>query len=378
MSSPVVGIIGGGQLARMSLAPATALDLGLRVLAVSADDSAARVWPTVDIGSADDEAVVRRFAAGCDVVTFDHELVPPSLVRDLARDHTVRPGPQALLAAQDKAHQRTRFAELGLRVPAFTVGDMAQAAEFAERRGWPVVVKAPRGGYDGRGVAVASSSDELSAAWKAVGAMVPFLVEEQLPLDREIAVLLARRPSGDIALWPVVDTIQRDGVLVELRVPTEVDAQLATAATDVARTIAEALDVVGVMAVELFVVRDELFVNEIALRPHNSGHWTTEGSTTSQFAQHLRAVLDWPLGSTASTAPAAVTVNLLGGEDGSDPTDRLALALAVPGAHVHLYGKSARPGRKLGHVTVCADERSAARDRAREAVAILRGERGEA
>lgn len=374
MTSPVLGIIGAGQLARMSLAPATALDLRLRILATSADDSAARVWPAVEIGAADDETALRNFAASCDVVTFDHELVPPSLVRDLARNHRVRPGPGALLAAQDKIHQRERFANLDLPVPAFAAGDVVEAAGFADQRGWPVVVKAPRGGYDGRGVATAASHSELPTAWRTVGGMVPFLVEEHLSLDREVAVLLARRPSGEVVLWPVVDTIQRDGVLVELMTPTDLPQSLTTAATDLARCIAEALDVVGVMAVELFVVGSEILVNEIALRPHNSGHWTIEGSTTSQFEQHLRAVMDWPLGSVAPLAPAVATVNLLGGKDGGDPADRLAAALAVPGAHVHLYGKAARPGRKLGHVTVCAQQRATALDHAREAAAILRGE----
>ena len=357
----------------MTLAAATALDVDVRLLAATPADCAADVWPVVEIGDPSDEAAVRRFAEACDVVTFDHELVPPPLVEALSRSHAVRPGPTALRAAQDKAHQRRRFADLGLPVPAFAVGDVDDARRLAERVGWPLTLKAPRGGYDGRGVAVATAPEDLQAAWRSVGGKVPVLVEEHLPLDREVAVLLARRPSGETATWAVVETVQRDGILTELLAPAAVPAELAARAVDLAGRIADAIDAVGVLAVELFVVDGALLVNEVALRPHNSGHWTIEGSVTSQFEQHLRAVLDWPLGDVTATAAAAVTVNVLGPADGSDPRRRLDAALAVRGAHVHLYGKTPRPGRKLGHVTVCGDDGARARADARRAAAILEG-----
>ena len=374
MRQPTVGIVGAGQLARMMLSAATALDVGVRLLAGSPDDGAARAWPDVHFGRYDDPEALRRFAQTCDVLTFDHELVPPPLVEELAGATTVRPGPQALLAAQDKLHQRALFSGWGLPVPTFTGVETVGAAEaFAAQTGWPVVLKAPRGGYDGRGVAVARTADELPAAWAMIGASGQLLVEEHLALTREVAVLLARNASGQTAVWPVVDTVQCAGILTELTAPAQFDAAEADRAVAIACHIAEALQVTGVMAVELFIVGHDLYVNEIALRPHNSGHWTIEGSVTSQFEQHLRAVLDWPLGSTRPTAPAVATVNVLGPADGSDPRARLSRALAVEGAHVHLYGKSARPGRKLGHVTVCSTTAASAIDRARKAVSILEG-----
>ena len=376
MNRTTVGVVGAGQLARMMLAAATALDIDLRLLAASADDGAARVWPHVEIGRPDDAGAVERFTGECDVVTFDHELVPPELLQRLDADHVLRPGPRALLAAQDKLHQRGAFTRLGVPVPAYAAADDTTGIEaFAAEHGWPIVLKAPRGGYDGRGVAVVESAEAVAGSWAAVGGGVPVLVEQHLDLDREIAVLLARRPSGQMCVWPVVDTVQEDGMLAELCAPAELAPALSTRAVSIARQIAQALDVVGVLAVELFVVGDDLLVNEVALRPHNSGHWTIEGAVTSQFEQHLRAVLDWPLGSVAPTAPAVATVNVVGPADGSDPASRLGAALAVEGAHVHLYGKGPRPGRKLGHVTVPSHDRDSALARAHAAASILEGRR---
>lgn len=374
MSRPVVGVIGAGQLARMMLAPATALDLDLRVLAARPDDGAARAWPAVSIGAPDDEDAVLGFGDQCDVVTFDHELVPPALIDKLTDRVEVRPGPAALLAAQDKVHQRRAFTDMGLPVPRFAAARGAgERARRGEELGWPVVVKAPRGGYDGRGVAVATDTNGLEAAWKEVGEPDTVLLEEHVPLEREIAVLLARGPSGTLEQWPVVDTRQEDGILVELTVPAAIAAPLRRDAATIAGRIAEALGVVGVMAVELFVTSEGLLINEIALRPHNSGHWTIEGAVTSQFEQHLRAVVGLPLGSAAATAPAIASVNVLGAGEGRDPADRLARGLAHADAHVHLYAKEPRPGRKVGHVTVRADDMATASARARAAAAALTG-----
>ena len=367
---PVVGMVGGGQLARMTHQAAIALGLSLRVLADRVDDAAALVSPDVELGAADDLAAVSRFAKACDVVTFDHEHVPPDHLRTLQGDGiTLRPGPDALLHAQDKLVQRRRLTELGLPVPASApVSTSEDVAGFAEEHGWPVVLKAVRGGYDGRGVWMLSElPDQLPD--------VPLYVEERVLIMHELAVQVARRPSGEMRTWPAVETVQQDGICVEVVAPApRISPALAAEADRIARQLAEELDVTGLLAVELFGAPGGLVVNELAMRPHNSGHWSIEGSRTSQFEQHLRAVLDWPLGDTGVLAPVSVMVNLLGGEHTDFATTLPAALGAVPEAGVHLYGKAPRPGRKLGHVTVLGNDLVTARDRAREAVRILRGD----
>src|SRR5690606_11823011 len=234
----------------------------------------------------------------------------------------------------------------------------------AGEHAWPVVIKASRGGYDGRGVWVAHNEDEArQVVEEAHGAGLVLLVEEHLDLDLELAVLTARRPNGDIVVWEPVETVQRDGMCNELCVPAPADPKVLAEAVAVARKIARHVEAVGVMAIEFFVSKGELFINELAPRPHNSGHWTIEGSATSQFEQHLRAVLNLPLGDTRVLAPVVATENVLGPADGSSPESRLASALAVRGANVHFYGKGARPGRKLGHVTVLGEDRDETRQR---------------
>jgi len=370
-AAPVVGMVGGGQLARMTHQAAIALGLSLRVLADRRDDSAALVVADVEIGAADDLTAVTRFAKACDVVTFDHEHVPPDHLRALVGDGlTLRPGPGALLHAQDKLVQRRRLSDLGIPVPAFVpVSSADDVARFAAEHGWPVVLKAVRGGYDGRGVWVL---DELPDQLP----LVPLYVEERVPIVHELAVQVARRPSGEMRAWTVVETVQSDGICVEVVAPApRISPALAADAERIAMRLAEELDVTGLLAVELFEAPGGLLVNELAMRPHNSGHWTIDGARTSQFEQHLRAVLDWPLGDTSLLAPITVMVNLLGGEH-TDFAITLPAALgAVPQAHVHLYGKEPRPGRKLGHVTVTGDNLVEAREQAREAVRILRGDR---
>lgn len=372
-----VGVVGAGQLARMMAQAAIPLDIRLVVLAASEDDGAVKVVPDVIIGSPDDPRKVRELADACDVLTFDHELVdPPSLAELEADGHVVWPSSATMALAQDKRRQRHELAAIGLPVPAFCdVETIDDVTGFAAEQGWPVVLKAIRGGYDGRGVWVARDADEAARVIEeAHAAGLVLLAEEHLDLELELAVVTARRPSGDIAVWEPVETVQRDGMCNELVVPVAAEPRLLAEAVAIARKIVRHTEAVGVMAIEFFVARGQILINELAPRPHNSGHWTIEGSATSQFEQHLRAVLDLPLGDTQVLAPVVATENVLGPLDGSDPAGRLGAALAVRGANVHLYGKVARPGRKLGHVTVLGEERGEARQRAKLAVAQLTGE----
>jgi len=367
---PRIGMVGAGQLARMTHQAAIALGLSLRVLAESATDGAALVIPDVDVGAPDDQTALLRFAKGCDVVTFDHEHVPTAQIQAMEQTGVaVHPSSSALLYAQDKLAQRRRLRELGIAVPEFApVMTIADVTAFGEEHGWPVVLKAVRGGYDGRGVWLLSEPPtELPA--------VDLYVEQRVPLVHELAIQVARRPTGEMRTWPVVETVQEDGICVETVAPApRLSPALATEAEQLARQLAEALDVTGCLAVELFEAPGGLIVNELAMRPHNSGHWTIEGAVTSQFEQHLRAVADWPLGDTGAQAPVTVMVNVLGGEKTDLATGLPATLAAVPEAHVHLYGKSSRPGRKLGHVTVLGTDVAETRERARIAAAALRGE----
>jgi len=324
------------------------------LLAAHADDGAAQVTPNVIIGSPDDERALLELASRCDVITFDHELVDPRILARLeAAGHAVWPSSSSMAMAQDKRRQRRELGKLGLPIPAWaTVDSVADVAAFGVEHGWPVVLKASRGGYDGRGVWILEDIDiAQDVVAEALAASTVLLVEAFLPLDLEMAILLARRPNGDLVMYPPIETVQREGICRELRIPAAVDEDIGRYAMEVARRIAEHIEIVGIMAVEFFVAGNELFVNELAPRPHNSGHWTIEGAGTSQFEQHLRAVLDWPLGSTEPTANAVVTLNILGPDGKHDPRLNLPMALAESAAHAHLYGKTAREGRKVGHVT---------------------------
>ncbi len=373
--TPVVGMVGAGQLARMTHQAAIGLGLSLRVLAERPADSAALVSADVVVGDYRDLDDLLGFAARCDVVTFDHEHVPPEHLRVLVdKGVVVRPGPDAKLCAQDKVAMRTRLGELGFPVPRWRrIEGAADVTDFAATTGWPVVLKAVSGGYDGRGVWFAVDRDDAERLMATAGS-TPLYVEEYVAVRRELAAVVARRPSGEVAAWPVVETVQRNGICVEVLAPAPgLTAGGAEEARLLAVTIAAALDVVGVLAVELFETEAGLLVNELAMRPHNCAHWTIEGARTSQFEQHLRAVLDWPLGETASTAPAVAMANVLGGAD-PDICNRLPWVLAAdPGVRVHLYGKDVRPGRKVGHVTALGDDPAEARGRAGRAAAALRG-----
>ncbi|HEV7898118.1 MAG TPA: 5-(carboxyamino)imidazole ribonucleotide synthase [Planosporangium sp.] len=365
---PVVGMVGGGQLARMTHQAAIALGQSLRILATSPDDGAALVARDVVVGHHTDLAALRAFAKGCDVVTFDHEHVPGEHIRALAAEGvTLLPSADALRYAQDKRAMRERLSELGVPAPRWrAVEKPTDIEEFAAEVGWPVVAKAVRGGYDGRGVWVLGPDDPVPDT--------ELIVEEKVPLRRELAAVVARSPFGQVAAYPVVETVQRDGICVEVLAPAPgLPEELAVAAERLAIELANALDVVGILAVELFETADGLLVNELAMRPHNSGHWTIEGARTSQFEQHLRAVLDYPLGDTSLAAPAVVMANVLGGAEGGMSIDERLhhLFAAEPGARVHLYGKQVRPGRKIGHVTVLGEDLDDVRARAARAARWL-------
>ena len=363
-------MIGGGQLARMTHQAAIALGQTLRVLATGPDEPAAQVTPDVVLGVHTDLDALRRAATGAAAVTFDHEHVPTALLEALVADGVnVAPPPQALIHAQDKLVMRRKLEELGAPVPRFAeVTSLGDVDAFAARVGGPIVVKTARGGYDGRGVTLAADLAEARAAAErhlADGAAV--LVEERVKLRRELAALVARSPFGQGASWPIVHTVQRDGICVEVIAPAPgLDAELGSAAEQLGLRLAGELGVVGVLAVELFETTEgTLLVNELAMRPHNSGHWTMDGARTSQFEQHLRAVLDYPLGATESVAPVTVMANVLGAQQlpAMSMDERLHHLFArMPEAKVHLYGKAERPGRKIGHVNVLGAPRGSIDD----------------
>jgi 5-(carboxyamino)imidazole ribonucleotide synthase len=370
---PVVGMVGGGQLARMTHQAAISLGQSLRVLSESPDDSAALVAADVRIGAHTDLAALREFAKGCDAVTFDHEHVPGDHIRALQVEGVkVFPGADALVYAQDKGRMRARLSELGAPVPRWRrVATAADISDFAAETGWPVVAKATRGGYDGRGVWMLRSEAEAA---DLVATGTELIVEERVELRRELAAQVARSPFGQVAAYPVVETVQRDGICVEVIAPApDLPEALALHAQQLAIDLATDLGVVGLLAVELFETGTGLMVNELAMRPHNSGHWTIEGARTSQFEQHLRAVLDYPMGETTLTAPVAVMANVLGGPPGGISLDERLHHLYAddPGARVHLYGKQVRPGRKIGHVTVVGDDLTSVRARAARAARRL-------
>ncbi|MDM7888827.1 5-(carboxyamino)imidazole ribonucleotide synthase [Curtobacterium sp. RHCJP20] len=370
-----VGVVGGGQLARMMVPAAVELGLDIRVLAEGPGMSAA-IAATAE-GDYHDLDTVLAFARDVDAVTFDHEHVPQDVLRGLVEAGVaVHPGPDALAVAQDKIVMRQRLSDLGLPVPDWAaVRDAGELGAFLADHGGRAVVKTARGGYDGKGVRVVSDASDVDDWFAAVaesGSDQALLVEELVPFTRELAQSVARRPSGEIVAWPLVETVQRDGVCAEVIAPAPASAgRLADAAESLAVRIAEELGVTGVLAVELFQTADErILVNELAMRPHNTGHWTIDGATTSQFEQHLRAVLDLPLGATGSHDAVAVMVNVLGGPADGDLAARYPSALAAfPDAKLHFYGKAPRPGRKVGHVTVTGEDVDDVVYRARAAAA---------
>jgi 5-(carboxyamino)imidazole ribonucleotide synthase len=373
VGGPRVAVIGGGQLARMMQPAAVALGVPLRVLVEGPDVAAAQVVRDSIVGDHRNLDDLRAVARNCAVVTFDHEHVPPEHLATLsAEGHACRPGPHALLFAQDKGAMRQRLAELGAPAPRHrSVSTTDEVDGFAAEVGWPVVLKTPRGGYDGKGVFVVGAT-EAQTLLEQHGAL---LAEERVDFVRELSALVVRSPSGQVAAYPVVESVQRDGVCAEVTCPAPgLDPDVAVHAQRIAMELSAALDVVGVLAVEMFEARDgRVLVNELAMRPHNTGHWSIDGAVTSQFENHLRAVLDLPLGDPSPRARWTCMVNVLGGEvDGLYDGYPHVLA-RDPGARVHLYGKSVRPGRKVGHVTTFGDDLDDVRERARHAAAWFRG-----
>lgn len=380
MTFPVIGVVGGGQLARMMAPPAVALGLELRVLAEGPEVSAVAAVAKSSVGDYTNLEDLTAFAKDVDVLTFDHEHVPEQHLRALVEAGVnVQPHPDALRHAQDKLVMRAAVDRLGLPNPRWgAVSSVEELRAFGEQAGWPVVLKTPRGGYDGKGVRIVDSPEDAAEAadWFTGSAL---LAEEKVPFTRELSALVARSPKGEARAWPLVHSIQVNGVCDEVIAPAqELRAGLPRAAAEAALQIAEALGVTGVMAVELFEVPDRgpgFLINELAMRPHNSGHWTMDGAVTGQFEQHLRAVLDLPLGDTSLASGVVVMKNILGG-DNADLYSAYPMALqAEPAAKVHTYGKGVRPGRKIGHVNAIAlpgDTTAQVRERAERTAAILR------
>jgi 5-(carboxyamino)imidazole ribonucleotide synthase len=378
--APTLAVIGGGQLARMMAQPAIALGLPLRLLAEGEGVSAAQVIPDQVVGDYKDLDTLRAVTAGCAAVTFDHEHVPTEHLHALEADGiAVRPGPDALVYAQDKGLMRDRLGELGVPCPRNAI--VTSVAEV-EAFGLPCVLKTTRGGYDGKGVwVVRTAQDAVEPFAVAERAGVRILAEELVDFRRELSAIVARSPSGQAAAYPVVQTTQLGGICHEVIAPApDLPETLAGQAQQLALTVAGALGVTGVLAVELFETNDgRILVNELAMRPHNTGHWTQDGAVTSQFENHLRAVMDLPLGSPAPRARWSGMVNILGGSnpDVGRLYDGYPHALARdPHLRVHLYGKELRPGRKVGHVNTYGDDLDDCLERARHAAAWFRGDLG--
>lgn len=373
----VVGIIGGGQLARMMHAASIGLGLQIRLLAEGPDVSAATVVREVTVGDYTDPDTVRAFAADCDVITFDHEHVPAGLLRELELSGVaVRPGPAALLHAQDKAIMRDRLSALGAPCPCYrVVADADGLTAFGDEQGWPVVAKTSRGGYDGKGVWRVDSAAGAGVPFADLAEGVQIVVEEFVPFVRELSALVVRSPSGQAAAYPISESVQRNGICVETITPAPgLSDDQSVAAQQLALRIAEELGVVGMLAVELMEREDgSVVVNELAMRPHNTGHWTIDGSHTSQFENHLRAVVDLPLGDPTVRSRWTVMANVLGGSVADLPSALLHCFARDRRLRVQLYGKQVRPGRKVGHVTAFGDDLAEVRKRAWHSANYLMG-----
>ncbi|WP_422396016.1 5-(carboxyamino)imidazole ribonucleotide synthase [Raineyella fluvialis] len=389
----VVGIIGGGQLARMMYGPATRLGLHVRLLAEAPGVSAEQVAHDVVVGDYTDAATVLSFAEGCDAVTFDHEHVPTTILEALEeRGVAVRPGPAALVHAQDKVVMREAMAQLGAPCPAYqVVATAAELVAFGDRIGWPVIAKTSRGGYDGKGVWKIDGPAEATVPFDAVASgevgggttagsgtsgEVRILAEEFIDFTRELSALVVRSPSGQGVAYPVSETFQDAGICAETVTPAPgLDEARIIATQQLALRIAGELGVVGVLAVELMEARDgRILVNELAMRPHNTGHWSIDGAHTSQFENHLRAVADLPLGDPAARAPWTVMENVLGGSREDLAAGLLHVMSRDPQLKVELYGKTVQPRRKVGHVTAYGNDLPDVRARALHAARYLMGE----
>jgi 5-(carboxyamino)imidazole ribonucleotide synthase len=369
-----LGIVGAGQIARMTHQAALKLGITPHLLAEQIGDSAAQAAPGAIFGHPD---TLAAFAEDCEVLTFEHERLDLGLIQLIEMNGSVvRPGAKTIRAAFDKLHQRHVLSNRDFPLPPFAeVRGPDDLFDFAHANGWPVVLKSIRAGLPGqRSVWIVENRTEALRVLAEHGDR-DLMAEGFQPIVKELVVLVARRPGGNSRTYPVAEMLSQEGECREIRTPATIGPRVANEALDLAVRLADELDAVGILAVELFLTTSGLIVNELAARPHNAGHVTIEGSPTSQFENHVRAVLDLPLGPTWATAPAAVTINVIGGIDGRNPADHLPEALAVEGAQVHLYGKRPRPGRKLGHVTALGDDLEQARDLARRAEAALHGQR---
>ncbi|WP_435059630.1 5-(carboxyamino)imidazole ribonucleotide synthase [Streptomyces sp. bgisy060] len=375
MTFPVVGMVGGGQLARMTHEAGIPLGIKFKLLSDTPQDSAAQVAGEVVIGDYRDLDTLRDFARGCDVITFDHEHVPTEHLRALEADGIpVRPGPDALVHAQDKGVMRARLDQIGAPSPRHRiVADPADAEAFAsEVGGFPIILKTVRGGYDGKGVWFVRKPEDARDPFLAG---VPVLAEEKVDFVRELAANVVRSPHGQAVAYPVVESRQVDGVCDTVIAPApDLDDELVGQAQELALRIGQELGVVGHLAVELFQTTDgRILVNELAMRPHNSGHWTQDGAITSQFANHVRAVLDLPLGDPRPRAPWTVMCNVLGGDYPDMYSAYLHCMARDPQLKIHMYGKDVKPGRKVGHVNTYGDDLDDVLERARHAAGYLRG-----
>ncbi|WP_102161457.1 5-(carboxyamino)imidazole ribonucleotide synthase [Zhihengliuella halotolerans] len=383
MSFPVIGVVGGGQLARMMAPQAVHLGFDLHVLAEGPDVSAVKAVSSAPVGDYTDLETLRAFARGKDVVTFDHEHVPNEHLQTLIDEGVnVQPRPSALVHAQDKLVMRRAIEALGLPNPRWAaVASVAELVAFGDEAGWPVVLKTPRGGYDGKGVRIVEDhvAAQACADWFDAGRFDALLAEEKVDFSRELSAMVARTPGGEARAWPVVHTIQIDGVCDEVIAPAaELDPAVEEAAREAALTIAREFGVTGAMAAELFETPGHgagFVINELAMRPHNTGHWSMDGCVTGQFEQHLRAVLDLPLGDTRPLGGRTVMKNYLGGANEDLYSMYQAALAAEPRAKIHAYGKSVRPGRKIGHINVVAEPGesvASVRERANRVAALIR------
>ncbi|MDH3295629.1 MAG: ATP-grasp domain-containing protein [Acidimicrobiia bacterium] len=369
-----LGIVGAGQIARMTYQAALKLGITPSLFAERFDDSAALAAPNVVLNHPD---ALAGFAADCQVLTFEHERIDIGLLQALEETgNLLRPGTRTIRAAFDKMHQRRILRNRGFNVPEFAeIVGPDDALDFAARHSYPIVLKTVRAAPPGqRGVWIVHNRNEAMKVLAHFGHL-DLMAEEFQDIVKELVVLLVRRPGGNVRFYPISEFDNQDGQIDEIRAPADIGHRLATELRDTADRLANELEAVGVLAIEIFLTTDGLIINELAARPHNAGHYTIEGSPTSQFENHVRAVLDLPLGPTWGLHKASVTINVIGAFDGTDPAGNLPEALAVEGAHIHLYGKQPRPGRKLGHVTAFGDEFDQAAELARRAEAALFGRR---
>lgn len=376
-----VGIAGGGQLARMMMQAAIPLGIDVHLLAEAPGVSAAQVVPATTVGDYGDLETLRTFVTDIDALTFDHEHVPTRHLAELSECVAVRPAPEALVFAQDKAMMRERMRLLGVACPEFAICDSpAEVAAFGDAHGWPIIAKTSRGGYDGKGVWRLEDTGSVDVVFEGIaessaGEPVRIVAEELIDFSRELSAIVVRSPSGQVVAYPISETRQEDGVCVETITPAPgLDDETSSGLQEMAIRIATELGVVGVLAVELMQSRDgRILVNELAMRPHNTGHWSIDGARTSQFENHLRAVLDLPLGSPEMRDPVVVMANVLGGSE-PDLTGALLHVYARDrSARVHLYGKEVKPGRKVGHVTCGGADVESVRRRAWHAANYLTG-----